>query len=266
MALIPARPTPCSTAGIAAITPGCRLRCRRPVGGQRPASPCTAGTTAGSPLLCRPHPKSTGREMFTLDWLDGELAGHAHAPADVQRTLQALTTASPASCPHWRMRRAGPSCMSAAAAPITPRCWRSWPACCPAGASPTRPSWGSPRLDGRRGVCLAGAALYSPPARQPAGRHRRQPPAVLGASIPPEPGLVQTNKAGPSLTALRFHFPPDFLPVQRCQPSCEGHDAIGGSLPPAGWWRPACRADCLPAGCHRSADCDPGTPPPRCRC
>ena len=29
--------------------------------------------------------------MFTLDWLDGELAGHSHAPADVQRTLQALT-------------------------------------------------------------------------------------------------------------------------------------------------------------------------------
>ncbi len=29
--------------------------------------------------------------MFTLDWLDGELAGSAYAPVDVQRTLQALT-------------------------------------------------------------------------------------------------------------------------------------------------------------------------------
>ena len=43
------------------------------------------------PYFTAPHPKSTGREMFTLDWLDGELAGHSHAPADVQRTLQALT-------------------------------------------------------------------------------------------------------------------------------------------------------------------------------
>ncbi|MBX9564005.1 anhydro-N-acetylmuramic acid kinase [Aeromonas hydrophila] len=43
------------------------------------------------PYFAAPHPKSTGREMFTLDWLDGELAGRAHAPADVQRTLQALT-------------------------------------------------------------------------------------------------------------------------------------------------------------------------------
>ncbi|EOD56530.1 anhydro-N-acetylmuramic acid kinase [Aeromonas molluscorum] len=47
-------------------------------------------------LLAHPYfaaswPKSTGREMFTLDWLDGELAGSAYAPVDVQRTLQALT-------------------------------------------------------------------------------------------------------------------------------------------------------------------------------
>ncbi|WP_421188022.1 anhydro-N-acetylmuramic acid kinase [Aeromonas sanarellii] len=43
------------------------------------------------PYFAAPHPKSTGREMFTLDWLDGELAGRAYAPMDVQRTLQALT-------------------------------------------------------------------------------------------------------------------------------------------------------------------------------
>ncbi|MGY3871179.1 anhydro-N-acetylmuramic acid kinase [Aeromonas crassostreae] len=43
------------------------------------------------PYFAAPYPKSTGREMFTLDWLDGELAGSAYAPADVQRTLQSLT-------------------------------------------------------------------------------------------------------------------------------------------------------------------------------
>ena len=43
------------------------------------------------PYFAAPAPKSTGREMFTLDWLDGELAGHSYAPVDVQRTLQSLS-------------------------------------------------------------------------------------------------------------------------------------------------------------------------------
>ena len=43
------------------------------------------------PSFAAPAPKSTGREMFTLEWLDGELAGTAYAPVDVQRTLQALS-------------------------------------------------------------------------------------------------------------------------------------------------------------------------------
>ena len=43
------------------------------------------------PYFAAPWPKSTGREMFTLDWLDGELAGAAYAPVDVRRTLQALS-------------------------------------------------------------------------------------------------------------------------------------------------------------------------------
>ncbi|HEH9426713.1 TPA: anhydro-N-acetylmuramic acid kinase [Aeromonas sobria] len=43
------------------------------------------------PYFTAPAPKSTGREMFTLAWLDSELAGSAYAPVDVQRTLQALT-------------------------------------------------------------------------------------------------------------------------------------------------------------------------------
>ncbi|MCS3455093.1 anhydro-N-acetylmuramic acid kinase [Aeromonas sp. BIGb0405] len=43
------------------------------------------------PYFAAPWPKSTGREMFTLEWLDHELAGGAYAPVDVQRTLQALS-------------------------------------------------------------------------------------------------------------------------------------------------------------------------------
>ncbi|MFC5707494.1 anhydro-N-acetylmuramic acid kinase [Aeromonas eucrenophila] len=43
------------------------------------------------PYFAAPWPKSTGREMFTLEWLDHELAGGVYAPVDVQRTLMALT-------------------------------------------------------------------------------------------------------------------------------------------------------------------------------
>lgn len=43
------------------------------------------------PYFAAPAPKSTGREMFTLAWLDDELAGSGYAQVDVQRTLQALT-------------------------------------------------------------------------------------------------------------------------------------------------------------------------------
>ena len=43
------------------------------------------------PYFAAPYPKSTGREMFTLEWLDGELTGTAYAPVDVQRTLQELS-------------------------------------------------------------------------------------------------------------------------------------------------------------------------------
>lgn len=67
-------------------------------GGQWGASgsllPALLAQLLSHPYFAAPWPKSTGREMFTLDWLDGELAGQNHAPADVQRTLQALTSHS----------------------------------------------------------------------------------------------------------------------------------------------------------------------------
>ncbi|WP_421244213.1 anhydro-N-acetylmuramic acid kinase [Aeromonas sp. 601019] len=64
-------------------------------GGQWAASgkpiPALLEKLLAHPYFAAPAPKSTGREMFTLAWLDGELAGQPYAAADVQRTLQALT-------------------------------------------------------------------------------------------------------------------------------------------------------------------------------
>ncbi|MFB0724777.1 anhydro-N-acetylmuramic acid kinase [Aeromonas salmonicida] len=64
-------------------------------GGQWAASgqliPALLEKLLAHPFFAAPAPKSTGREMFTLAWLDDELAGSGYAPVDVQRTLQALT-------------------------------------------------------------------------------------------------------------------------------------------------------------------------------
>lgn len=45
------------------------------------------------PFFHQPPPKSTGRELFRLEWLERRLAG-AYAPQDVQATLLALTVRS----------------------------------------------------------------------------------------------------------------------------------------------------------------------------
>jgi len=56
------------------------------------------------PYFARPAPKSTGREVFNLDWLDRHLAAHPAAPADVQATLVELTARSVAEA----LRREAP--------------------------------------------------------------------------------------------------------------------------------------------------------------
>jgi len=43
------------------------------------------------PFLRRQPPKSTGRELFSADWLDDKLRGLSVPPADVQRTLTEFT-------------------------------------------------------------------------------------------------------------------------------------------------------------------------------
>jgi anhydro-N-acetylmuramic acid kinase len=43
------------------------------------------------PYFALPPPKSTGRELFNLDWVDKHIAGRAMAPRDVQTTLTRLT-------------------------------------------------------------------------------------------------------------------------------------------------------------------------------
>lgn len=54
------------------------------------------------PYFAAPPPKSTGREVFHLAWLQQHLHGLAHAPADVQATLVALSARSIADavCTH----------------------------------------------------------------------------------------------------------------------------------------------------------------------
>jgi len=49
------------------------------------------------PYLLEPPPKSTGKELFNLSWLDRLLAGQNLAPADVQATLCLFTARSIAS-------------------------------------------------------------------------------------------------------------------------------------------------------------------------
>jgi anhydro-N-acetylmuramic acid kinase len=49
------------------------------------------------PYLDQPPPKSTGRELFNLGWLDKKLRGIARAPEDVQATLLEYTAATVAA-------------------------------------------------------------------------------------------------------------------------------------------------------------------------
>ena len=54
--------------------------------------PNLLATLMQEPFLHQPPPKSTGRDLFSLDWLQPRLATHPGlAAADVQRTLLALT-------------------------------------------------------------------------------------------------------------------------------------------------------------------------------
>jgi anhydro-N-acetylmuramic acid kinase len=54
---------------------------------------------AEEPYFALPPPKSTGRDLFSLQWLDHQLAGFAHARAqDIQNTLTELTASSCATC------------------------------------------------------------------------------------------------------------------------------------------------------------------------
>jgi anhydro-N-acetylmuramic acid kinase len=71
-----------------------KARSTMPTAPGRPAASAagSAGGTAREPYLALPAPKSTGRDLFHLDWLDARLAVHAPAPPeDVQRTLTHYT-------------------------------------------------------------------------------------------------------------------------------------------------------------------------------
>jgi anhydro-N-acetylmuramic acid kinase len=50
------------------------------------------------PFFAKSPPKSTGRDLFNLPWLYGQLAGLTMAPVDVQATLTELTAQTCAQC------------------------------------------------------------------------------------------------------------------------------------------------------------------------
>ncbi len=71
------------------------------------AHPLLLERLLAEPWLALPPPKSTGRDVFHLDWLDARLADVSVTPADVQATLLRLTVRSIADA----LRMALPSCV-----------------------------------------------------------------------------------------------------------------------------------------------------------
>jgi anhydro-N-acetylmuramic acid kinase len=59
--------------------------------------PALLGELMEEPYLKQPPPKSTGRELFNLGWLDKKLGGGERAPQDVQATLLEYTAATVAA-------------------------------------------------------------------------------------------------------------------------------------------------------------------------
>lgn len=53
-----------------------------------------------APYFGLPAPKSTGRDLFHMEWLDGQLSGISLPPADIQATLTALTAQTIAEAIH----------------------------------------------------------------------------------------------------------------------------------------------------------------------
>jgi anhydro-N-acetylmuramic acid kinase len=58
------------------------------------------------PFFALAPPKSTGRELFNLDWVDSHIAGRSIAPRDVQTTLARLTATTIARAIETHMRKA----------------------------------------------------------------------------------------------------------------------------------------------------------------
>ena len=87
---------------------------------------------ASEPWFALPPPKSTGRDLFNLRWLDDRLAaydGPTPAPQDVQATLQRLTARTVANA------------IDAAGDEMCIRDRPSTCAACGAGSSRRRPAW-----------------------------------------------------------------------------------------------------------------------------
>jgi anhydro-N-acetylmuramic acid kinase len=108
---------------------GLGIRCRRAWAGTGTCDATLLQQLLEEPYLNLPPPKSTGRELFNLPWLNAKLGLFARRPEDVQATLQnSRPSPLPTRCGNTRPARL---CTCAAAARTTPtgchRCPRMAP-------------------------------------------------------------------------------------------------------------------------------------------
>jgi anhydro-N-acetylmuramic acid kinase len=163
-----------------------KARSTMPTAPGRPAASAagSAGGTAREPYLAPPAPKSTGRDLFHLDWLDARLAVHAPAPPeDVQRTLTHYTAVTLADAIkaygggadaglHLRRRRLQQRADGCAGAELGKQVLVASTQAL--GVAPNRGA----------GVCMAGIPLQRAAGGQPAGRDGGKRRARLGALYP----------------------------------------------------------------------------------
>jgi anhydro-N-acetylmuramic acid kinase len=128
------------------------------------------------PWLSLPPPKSTGRDLFHLDWLQKRIGAAAITPADVQATLRASPRApSPTRCA--RNCRPARACWCAAAACTTRCCCANWRRCC-------RAWWWNPRAEKGLDPDFVEAMAFAWLAREFQARRAGNLAAVTGARGP----------------------------------------------------------------------------------
>ena len=131
------------------------------------------------PFFAKKGPKATGRDYFSLAWLQEKIGHNAYAPADVQATLLALTVASVVlalqQCqqPLETLIVCGGGvhnvvlmqALREALPQLAARYWALW-------------HW--PRLGGSHGFCMVGCRAYGQSCHCHTDRHRRSATCGFG--------------------------------------------------------------------------------------